>query len=41
MIVVQGHFVVNEVFEGMIWFFLPVALVITNVSIATKDKFQL
>ncbi|KAI9669294.1 MAG: hypothetical protein M1831_000329 [Alyxoria varia] len=32
MIVVQGHFVVNEVFEGMIWFFLPVALVITNLS---------
>ncbi|PFH58240.1 hypothetical protein XA68_13989 [Ophiocordyceps unilateralis] len=30
LIVVQAHFVVNNVFEGMIWFFLPAALVITN-----------
>lgn len=30
LIVVQAHFVMNNVFEGMIWFFLPVALVITN-----------
>jgi len=30
LIVVQAHFVVNNVFEGMIWFFLPVSLVITN-----------
>jgi len=28
--VLQSHFVVNNVFEGMIWFFLPVSLVITN-----------
>ncbi|KAI9762045.1 MAG: hypothetical protein M4579_000681 [Chaenotheca gracillima] len=30
LIVVQAHFVMNNIFEGMIWFFLPVALVITN-----------
>ena len=30
LIVVQAHFVMNNVFEGMIWFFLPVAMVITN-----------
>lgn len=30
LIVVQAHFVMNNVFEGMIWFFLPTALVITN-----------
>jgi phosphatidate cytidylyltransferase len=29
-IVVQSHFIMNNVFEGMIWFFLPVSLVITN-----------
>ncbi|EEY22462.1 phosphatidate cytidylyltransferase [Verticillium alfalfae VaMs.102] len=30
LIVVQAHFVMNNVFEGLIWFFLPAALVITN-----------
>jgi len=30
LIVVQAHFIMNNVFEGMIWFFLPVSLVITN-----------
>src|ERR1700712_1357242 len=30
LIVVQAHFVMNNVFEGMIWFFLPAALVICN-----------
>jgi len=30
LIVVQAHFIMNNIFEGMIWFFLPVALVITN-----------
>ncbi|RSL49503.1 hypothetical protein CEP53_009133 [Fusarium sp. AF-6] len=30
LIVVQAHFIMNNVFEGMIWFFLPAALVITN-----------
>jgi phosphatidate cytidylyltransferase len=30
LIVVQAHFMMNNVFEGMIWFFLPVSLVITN-----------
>ena len=29
-IVVQAHFVMNNVFEGMIWMFLPASLVITN-----------
>ncbi|KAK9704637.1 phosphatidate cytidylyltransferase [Basidiobolus ranarum] len=26
----QSHFIINNIFEGMIWFFLPVALVICN-----------
>lgn len=30
LIVVQAHFIMNNIFEGLIWFFLPVALVITN-----------
>lgn len=30
LIVVQAHFVMNNVFEGMIWFFLPASLVIWN-----------
>ena len=30
LIVVQAHFIMNNVFEGMIWFFLPTSLVITN-----------
>ena len=30
LLVVQAHFVMNNVFEGMIWFFLPASLVICN-----------
>lgn len=30
LIVFQAHFMMNNVFEGLIWFFLPVSLVITN-----------
>lgn len=30
LIVVQAHFIMNNVFEGMIWFFLPVSLVVCN-----------
>src|ERR1700761_4868163 len=30
LIVVQAHFIMNNIFEGMIWFFLPVSLVIAN-----------
>lgn len=30
LIVVQAHFIMNNIFEGMIWFFIPVSLVITN-----------
>lgn len=30
LIVVQAHFIMNNIFEGMIWFFLPASLVITN-----------
>lgn len=30
LIVCQAHFIMNNVFEGMIWFFIPAALVITN-----------
>ncbi|KAL2753121.1 hypothetical protein ACRALDRAFT_2030181 [Sodiomyces alcalophilus JCM 7366] len=34
LIVVQAHFIMNNVFEGMIWFFLPATLVITNDTFA-------
>lgn len=30
LIVVQAHFIMNNIFEGLIWFFLPASLVITN-----------
>ncbi|PVI01846.1 phosphatidate cytidylyltransferase [Periconia macrospinosa] len=30
LIVGQAHFVINNIFEGFIWFFLPVSMVITN-----------
>ncbi|KAL8712001.1 MAG: hypothetical protein Q9220_003697 [cf. Caloplaca sp. 1 TL-2023] len=30
LINVQSHFIMNNTFEGMIWFFLPASLVITN-----------
>ncbi|KAH8809167.1 phosphatidate cytidylyltransferase-like protein [Xylogone sp. PMI_703] len=30
LIVVQAHFIMNNIFEGMIWFFLPASLVICN-----------
>ncbi|KAL2120276.1 hypothetical protein VTJ04DRAFT_4302 [Mycothermus thermophilus] len=30
LIVVQAHFIMNNVLEGLVWFFLPAALVITN-----------
>ncbi|KAK7744316.1 phosphatidate cytidylyltransferase [Diatrype stigma] len=30
LIVVQAHFTMNNVLEGMIWFFLPASFVITN-----------
>jgi CDP-diglyceride synthetase len=30
LIVVQAHFVINNIFEGMIWCLLPASLVITN-----------
>ena len=30
LIVVEAHFIMNNIFEGLIWFFLPAALVITN-----------
>ncbi|KAL1967314.1 hypothetical protein VTN77DRAFT_3360 [Rasamsonia byssochlamydoides] len=30
LIVVQAHFIMNNIFEGMIWFFLPASLVINN-----------
>jgi phosphatidate cytidylyltransferase len=30
LIVVQTHFIINNIFEGMIWFFLPVSLVVCN-----------
>ncbi|KAK4677636.1 phosphatidate cytidylyltransferase [Podospora pseudoanserina] len=30
LINIQAHFILNNIFEGLIWFFLPAALVITN-----------
>ena len=30
MISGSAHFVMNNIFEGMIWFFMPAVLVITN-----------
>ena len=30
LIVVQAHFIMNNIFEGMFWFFVPASLVITN-----------
>jgi len=30
LILGQAHFIMNNVFDGLIWFFLPAALVITN-----------
>ncbi|KAJ1949356.1 phosphatidate cytidylyltransferase, partial [Dispira parvispora] len=30
LVVVTSHCVINNIFEGLIWFFLPIALVITN-----------
>ena len=30
LIVVQAHFIMNNIFEGMIWFLMPVSLVIIN-----------
>ena len=30
LIVVQAHFIMNNIFEGMIWLILPASLVITN-----------
>ncbi|KAL8973304.1 MAG: hypothetical protein Q9197_002405 [Variospora fuerteventurae] len=30
LINVEAHFIMNNIFEGMIWFFLPASLVITN-----------
>jgi phosphatidate cytidylyltransferase len=30
LLVVQAHFIKNNIFEGLFWFVIPVALVITN-----------
>ncbi|KAL2916021.1 phosphatidate cytidylyltransferase [Polyrhizophydium stewartii] len=30
LVVVQSHFIINNIFEGLIWFVLPVSLVICN-----------
>ncbi|KAF9434535.1 hypothetical protein BGZ76_007849 [Entomortierella beljakovae] len=30
LVVCQSHFIINNIFEGLIWFFLPAALVISN-----------
>ncbi|KAF9986162.1 hypothetical protein BGZ75_002127 [Mortierella antarctica] len=30
LVVCQSHFIINNIFEGLIWFFLPVSLVIAN-----------
>ena len=30
IVVVQSHFIINNIFEGLIWFVLPSSLVICN-----------
>lgn len=30
LVVIQAHFIVNNIFAGLFWFFIPAALVITN-----------
>ncbi|KAF9429850.1 hypothetical protein BGZ94_009246 [Podila epigama] len=30
LVVCQSHFIINNIFEGLIWFFLPASLVVTN-----------
>ncbi len=30
LVVVQSHFIINNIFEGMIWFVLPASLVVVN-----------
>jgi phosphatidate cytidylyltransferase len=30
LVVCQSHFIINNIFEGLIWFFLPCSLVIAN-----------
>ncbi|KAF9113662.1 hypothetical protein BGX27_001079 [Mortierella sp. AM989] len=30
LVVCQSHFIINNIFEGLIWFFLPASLVISN-----------
>src|SRR5690348_7467185 len=30
LVVCQSHFIINNIFEGLIWFFLPASLVIAN-----------
>lgn len=30
LVVVQAHFTINNIFEGLIWFFLPTSMIITN-----------
>ncbi|KAF9179470.1 hypothetical protein BGZ49_005144, partial [Haplosporangium sp. Z 27] len=30
LVVCQSHFIINNIFEGLVWFFLPVSLVISN-----------
>jgi phosphatidate cytidylyltransferase len=34
LIVIQSHFIINNLFEGLIWFVLPVSLVIMNDTTA-------
>lgn len=30
MVVCQSHFIINNIFEGLVWFVLPVSLVVVN-----------
>ena len=30
LVVVQSHFIINNIFDGLIWFILPSSLVICN-----------
>jgi phosphatidate cytidylyltransferase len=34
LVVCQSHFIINNIFEGLIWFILPVGMVVANDTFA-------
>jgi phosphatidate cytidylyltransferase len=39
VVVLQSHFIISSIFEGLIWFLLPVLLVVTNDIMAYVGGF--